>query len=196
MLQRFNISILLPKIGMRKIKSLLAVLFSFLFWQVIRIFISSLDLHPGFAYIYSIIEMRDSSDKTIIFGFRRIKATFLGLVLGLSFIFLSNYFRTIMTNTLLQVTSDILLISVGIILALCLAELLGCKNFCGVASTIFVICFVWHTDHNRYFYAIMRVIQTLLGVFSAWLLNAKIFPYPKHKDEDSTGEMQTYQNVR
>ena len=56
----------LPGIGMRKIKSLLAVSLSFVIWQVVRIWLPQLEVHPLFGYVYSIIEMRDSAEKTKI----------------------------------------------------------------------------------------------------------------------------------
>ena len=54
----------LPHIGMRKIKSVLALLISFVFWQGLRIFFPVLETHPIFAYVYSIIEMRENPEKT------------------------------------------------------------------------------------------------------------------------------------
>ena len=48
---------------------------------------------------------------------------------------------------------------------------------------IFVICLVRDRNSalNIYLYAILRVWQTLLGVFSAWLVNTLLLPYPGKK---------------
>ena len=49
-----------------------------------------------------------------------------------------------------------------------------------IAAVIFVICLVRDRNAavNIYLYAILRVCQTLLGVFSAWLVNTLLLPYP------------------
>ena len=59
---------LLPHIGMRKVKSALALLASFLFWQVVRLIFPSLEVHPIFIYIYGMIEIRETSEKTKDYG--------------------------------------------------------------------------------------------------------------------------------
>ncbi|MFA7637027.1 MAG: hypothetical protein WCX81_04615 [Monoglobales bacterium] len=168
--------ICLPTIGMRKIKSVLALLFAFAIWQVVRIFLPQLNIHPLFGYIYAIIEMRDTVQKTKEFGKLRIKATFVGLFVGLSAIPLSVKFGSISVIGVQGVIADLVIIMLGALITLWLAELFKCKNFCGIAAIIFVICMV--RDHssqtNIYVYAILRVFQTLLGVFSAWVVNAFI----------------------
>lgn len=172
--------IALPGIGMRKIKSLLAVSLSFVIWQVVRIWLPQLEVHPLFGYVYSIIEMRDSAEKTRKFSKRRIKATLLGLAIGLSALPLSVRFGAYAGTGLRYMLTDMVIILVGILLTLWLAELLQCENFCGIAAVIFVICLVRDRNAavNIYLYAILRVCQTLLGVFCAWVVNTQMLPYP------------------
>lgn len=170
----------LPGIGMRKLKSVLAVSISFVIWQVIRVWLPQLEVHPLFGYVYSIIEMRDSAEKTKKFSKRRIKATLLGLAMGLSALPLSVRFGTYAGSGTTQVLVDMAIILTGILITLWLAELLGCENLCGVAAVIFVICMVRDRNAavNIYLYAVLRVCQTLLGIFSAWLVNTLLLPYP------------------
>ena len=61
-------------IGMRKWKSVLAIFISFLLWQLIRLVFPELEVHPIYMYIYSFLEIRDSSEKTVEFSGKRIKA--------------------------------------------------------------------------------------------------------------------------
>lgn len=173
----------LPKIGMRKIKSVMALFLSFLIWQIVRVFFPQLDIHPLFGYIYAIIEMRDSVEKTKLFGKRRIKATFIGLAIGLLFLPFSNRYGVYAGETISHIAIDVCLIIFGVLVTLWIAELLKCDNFCGIAAIIFVICMVRdkNADMNIYLYAIIRVLQTLLGVFSAWVVNCFICRYPKEK---------------
>ena len=175
----------LPGIGMRKVKSLLAVSLSFVIWQVVRVFLPQLEVHPLFGYVYSIIEMRDSAEKTKTFSKRRIKATLLGLAMGLSALPISARFGTYAGDDIAHLLIGLSIILIGILITLWLAELFGCENLCGIAAVIFVICLVRDRNSavNIYLYAILRVCQTLLGIFSAWAVNAKLLPYPG-KDAD------------
>ncbi len=161
-------------IGMRKIKSLLAVFFSFLIWQLIRIFLPMIDTHPLFAYIYSIVEMRESPEKTKKFGKLRIRATMVGLNIGLIFITLSVYFTSDITTDTLRVFVELIFILLATLCSLCIAEIGNCKNFCGIAAIITVICMVAHNEEDIYLYAIMRVLQTLIGIFSAMFINVVV----------------------
>lgn len=173
----------LPGIGMRKIKSLLAVAISFVIWQVVRIWLPQLEVHPLFGYVYSIIEMRESAEKTREFSKRRIKATLLGLAMGLSALPLSVRFGAYAGDGIAYLLADLAIILSGVLITLWLAELLRCENLCGIAAVIFVICLVRDRNAtvNIYLYAILRVCQTLLGVFSAWVVNTKLLPYPGKK---------------
>ncbi len=169
----------IPVIGLRKWKSILALVLTFLLWQLIRIFLPSLELHPGFAYIYAITEMREEAAKTKLFGVRRIRATLVGLFVGLLFIALENMIFPLIENGVLRLGTELFIICIGVLLTLTVAQMTKCVNFCGVAAIIFVICLVWHVDDNRYLYAVLRVLQTVLGVLAAWLVNAKIAPVQK-----------------
>lgn len=169
-------------IGMRKIKSLLAVILSFLIWQSIRIVFTKIEIHPIFAYIYAIIEMRENPEKTINFGKLRIKATLIGLVIGLIFVTISIMLSSKVNNVWIQTMIEFVLILLAVLIALSVGEIAGCKNFCGIAAIITVICMVSHSDEDRYLYAVMRVLQTLIGVFSAAVVNT--FIHKKHEEID------------
>lgn len=173
----------LPHIGMRKIKSLIAVVIAFIVWQIIRIPFPMLEPHPLFAYIYSIIEIRDTAQKSKSFGFLRIKATFVGLTIGLLFVTASIYLTGLVEPTWAKVLIDLAIILVATLLALVFAEIFKCKTFCGIAAIIAVICLISHSGEDRYLYAIMRVIQTLIGVGSAILVNTYIKRSPKEEVE-------------
>ncbi|MBQ7033316.1 MAG: hypothetical protein IJN25_06645 [Clostridia bacterium] len=170
---------------MRKIKSILALVLCFLLWQLLRIFLPGLDFHPGFAYIYAIIEMREAVEKTKLFGMRRIRATFVGLCVGLLFIALEGMIIPVIGNDILRILTELLLICAGVLLTLTMAQMIKCANFCGVAAIIFVICLVWHVDENRYLYAVTRTLQTMLGVFTAWLVNSGIRPVTENKEKSN-----------
>ena len=158
-------------VGMRKIKSLLAVVLSFLIWQGLRLCFPMLEAHPIFAYIYSIIEMRESADKTKDFGKLRIRATLIGLLVGFAFVALSCLAACAIEADMVKTFVEFAFILLAVLCSLCVAEVLNCRDFCGVAAVITAICMVSYNETNIYTYAIMRVLQTLIGVVSALVIN-------------------------
>lgn len=52
-----------PHVGMRKVKSILAIFCGFCLWQLIRLFVPGLEVHPIFIYIYGMMEIRETSEK-------------------------------------------------------------------------------------------------------------------------------------
>lgn len=168
----------LPHIGMRKLKSILAVFVGFWVWQAIRLIIPGLEVHPIYIYIYGIIEIRDSSDKTVSFSRRRLKATFTGLGIGLPMLILSVFLKSLTDTQWLHVTIELSTVLIGALLVLCVAELVGCENFCGLAAAMLVVLVIAHSDGEPIVYAVLRAFQTIIAVFVAWLINVKLFPYP------------------
>ena len=173
---------IMPHKGMRKFKSILSVFIGFLVWQGIRFFFPGLEVHPIYIYIYGMIEIRDSSEKTVDFGKKRIKATFIALGIGLPILFFNYYLQSLISNALLSVVVEVAILLIGILIAITLAELAQCKTFCGIAAVIFIILFVAHSEDGSLTYSILRAFQTILGVFIAWIVNVKLFPYPNKSD--------------
>ena len=161
-------------VGMRKVKSLISLAVAFMIWQLIRIFLPMLEAHPIFAYVYSVIEIRETSDKTKTFGKLRIKATIIGLVVGLIFITLSVLVTSKINGEICRLLTEILFILLATLVSLIVAENAKCENFCGIAAIISIICMVSHNEDDIYLYAIMRVVQTLIGVFVAMFINVFI----------------------
>ena len=83
----------LPHIGLRKIKSVLALLVGFLIWQLLRLILPGLDAHPIFIYIYGMIEIRETSDKTTAYGKMRVIATFVAIAVGLPMMLLTDWLQ-------------------------------------------------------------------------------------------------------
>ncbi len=176
----------LPHIGLRKIKSLISVCMAFAVWQLLRLVIPyELDAHPLFGYIYAIIEIRETSEKTKQFSLYRIKATLIGLAMGLVLLPVSVCFGNHIDSQFLMLLADLGLILCGTLAALCVAELCKCKNLCGIAAIVFVTCIVQdrNSNTNIYVYAVLRAIQTIVGVFSAWLVNTYFLKGIGHKEQ-------------
>lgn len=170
-------------IGMRKVKSLLAIVIGFFLWQGIRLLFPDLEIHPVFIYIYGLLEIRDTSEKTKSLGVQRIKATLIAMAIGLPMLMLRVFFHNRLENPALETALDLAMILIGSLVTLLLGEKAGCGAMTGLVPVIYIILLVYHADEGRYVYALLRALQTVIGVFVAWLLNVVLFPYPNRKKE-------------
>jgi uncharacterized membrane protein YgaE (UPF0421/DUF939 family) len=165
-----------PHIGMRKIKSVLAVFVGFCVWQLIRLFLPELEVHPVYIYMYGLLDIRNTSESTNDYIHQRLSATLTAVLGGLPFMLLCDWLMPFM-GPQAAIWLQIGMLVVGALVILCLAELTRCKSFCGVAAIYFISLMLRHFDDSGYLYSVMRVVQTFLGVFIAWLINVKLFPY-------------------
>lgn len=167
-----------PHIGMRKIKSILAIFVGFCLWQVMRLFLPGLEVHPIFIYIYGMIEIRETSEKTKDYGRMRIMATFTSILIGLPIMLLSDWISPKVEDVWHQIVLEIVILIVGALLVLCVAEAVKCRVYCGLAAAIYMILMISHFEDSMYLYSIMRAFQTIIGVSIAWIINVKLLPYP------------------
>lgn len=168
---------LLPHIGFRKIKSVLAIFVGFCLWQTLRLFLPELEVHPIFIYIYGMIEIRETSSKTRDYGRMRIMATFVAITIGLPIMFLTDLARPLLTESA-RIWLEISVLTLGALLVLCIAEWVKCRIYCGLAAAIYLILMISHFESSMYLYSVMRAFQTVIGVSVAWIINVKLFPYP------------------
>lgn len=177
----------MPHIGMRKIKSVIAIFVAFWVWQAVRLIFPDLEVHPIFMYMYGVLEIRDSSEKTLDFGKLRIKATFTALAIGLPVLAAATCVKPYLPHGWMHIAVDLAVILIGVLFTLVAAEKVECRNFCGLAAAIYIVLIVSHTNDDPYIYAILRAFQTIAGVFIAWLINVWLWPYPARKKEKGDG---------
>lgn len=167
-----------PHIGMRKVKSILAIFVGFCLWQALRFFLPELEVHPIFIYIYGVIEIRETSDKTKDYGRMRIMATFAAILIGLPIMLLTDWISPLLSETWMDTLLEITVLILGALIVLCVAEWIKCRVYCGLAAAIYIILMISHFDSSMYLYSIMRAFQTIIGVSIAWVINVKLLPYP------------------
>ena len=167
-----------PHIGLRKAKSILAIFVGFCLWQILRLFIPGLEVHPIFIYIYGMIEIRETSAKTADYGKMRILATFTAIGIGLPIMFLTDWIKPMLSESWMHTGMEITILLLGALLVLLVAEAVHCRLYCGLAAAIYMILLISHFENAQYLYSIMRAFQTIIGVSIAWLINVKILPYP------------------
>lgn len=167
-----------PHIGMRKVKSILAIFLGFCLWQLLRLVIPGLEVHPLFVYIYGLIEMRETSDKTTNYGRMRVKVTLIAILIGLPFMLLTDALRPVLAGTWMKIGLEITILLLGTLIVLCVAEWAKCRVYVGLAAAIYIILMLSHFESRVYLYSIMRAFQTIIGVTVAWFINVKLLPYP------------------
>lgn len=167
-----------PHIGMRKVKSILAIFIGFWLWQLIRLFVPGLEVHPTFIYIYGVIEIRDSSEKTKDMSRRRIIATLCAISVGLPLTLLYNLLTPLLAAQWIRIGTQLAILLAGTLITLMVAEFAKCGTFCGISAIVFVLLALKHFDSSMYLYSLLRVFQTVLAIGVAWLLNVKLLPYP------------------
>ena len=112
----------LPHVGFRKVKSVLAIFVGFWFWQLLRLFFPALEAHPIFIYIYGMIEIRDTSEKTVDFGKKRIKSTFTALGVGIPCMVLLESLKGIAPEGWIHTGLELIIIIGGVLLTLEVAQ--------------------------------------------------------------------------
>jgi len=167
-----------PHIGMRKVKSILAIFVGFCLWQTLRLFLPELEVHPFFIYIYGMIEIRETSAKTMDYGKMRVMATFTAIAIGLPVMFLTDIVKPYLTEAWMHTWLEIGVLISGALLVLCVAEWVKCRVYCGLAAAIYMILMISHFESSMYLYSIMRAFQTIIGVSIAWFINVKLLSYP------------------
>ncbi|MBQ5696622.1 MAG: FUSC family protein [Clostridium sp.] len=159
-----------PKLGLRTIKSGIAVFFCLLLWPA----------EPFFACLTAVICLQDTVYNSIHMGINRGAGTILGASFGLVFLSL---FRTLEYHISNQYISKIviyIIISLGIIFMIYLCNLLKRPGAINITCIAFLGVTTAHAYSDPLYYATNRIIETLLGIVISILVNKLITP-PPHK---------------
>ena len=181
---RSNILYPLPKIGMRNQKSAFAVVICFVVWQVIRLANPNIELHPLYAYVSVVLTMRDTPENSNIYGKIRVKLTIIGLSVALVFISVSYEIQSYLSNEYLEIVVELIIIALGIIFSLYLSYVLKCDNLCAISAVVFLVCMIRDNSENVYIYALLRTLETILGIGISLLVNKYFLPLKKEKPGD------------
>lgn len=160
--------------GLRKLKSVIALAVCFILWQGIRLIFPRLEVIPIYAFLYSVIEMRKTIEQSKITAISRIKVTVIGFSIAFISIGVENSLSNFEFASRYISLIELLLILIGVLIAINIAEAMRCGALCAFAATTFIICFL-HTAYNPYIYSFLRFVQTIMGVGVALLVNLFIF---------------------
>lgn len=159
-----------PKIGLRTIKSGLAVFFCLLL----------LPNEPFFACLTSVICLQDTVYNSIDMGINRGAGTIIGASFGLVFLFIFRSLENHISNATISKVLIYIIISLGIILMIYICTLLKRHGAINITCIAFLGVTTAHAYSDPLFYATNRIVETLLGIVISILVNKLINP-PPHK---------------
>ncbi len=169
----------IPKIGLRTIKTAVAVVVCYLlflpFWIYAPLLSGSLLSHiaPVNACIAAVICMQSSIEQSFHQGVSRVVGTVLGGLVGLLFLLLDEWVKTPVATGLL--------LGGAIVVALWLCNLIKRPAACVMSCVVVCVILLNHGGQERYFYIIFRVLESTVGIAVALAVNRIL---PNHHKED------------
>lgn len=152
----------IPKIGQRNLKTAVAVFICLIILPYVGF------SKPFYACIASVLSMQDTPQNSWSYGKTRLKATLLGGIVGIVFIFINQLafnwrFMSFITP-------------LGIIASIYLCNLVKWKAASGTACVVYCSVLINHSD-DMYIFALNRTVETAIGVLIAVLVNKFLFSF-------------------
>lgn len=144
-------------IGMRNVKTGIAVLLCVAISRLMGL------ESPFFAAIAAVISMENSITNSIMTGKNRMMGTFVGALAGLAFAYIE--------------PNNVLLIGAGIIIVIYICNLFKWNKSVSIACVVFIAIMINMNGKSPLIYSVNRLIDTLIGIVIAILVNYFIFPY-------------------
>lgn len=155
-------------IGMRNLKTALAILVCLLIYQVI----------PGsasYACITALIVMQSTLEESIQQARNRVLGIVIGGIVGAVF----SYFVGMIGFSILQ----ILVISVGVTLLILLCNLIGKRGAIVMGCVTYLVIMLPEVHQNPWLYSLLCVIHNMIGITVAVLVNLAIRPPKKQEPQ-------------
>ena len=154
----------LPKIGLRNIKTALAVSLCMIIFQLIN------RENPFFACIAAVFCMRDTVSSSVSMGKNRIIGTIIGGVLGIIIIYISD-----LIPFLYKITP--IVTGIGIVIGIYICTLIKRHGSVIISCIVFIgIMTNYSSQIDSYSYAINRSFDTVIGIIIAILINKYFNP--------------------
>ncbi len=155
----------LPKVGMRTVKTAVAVAACFFLFFPLRFLEGGADglLSPFYACIAAVICMQSSIEQSVRQGVSRVIGTLLGGVVGLLLLPLDDWLG--------QPAATGLLLGLGVVGTIWLCNLLRRPAACSIGCVVLCVVVLNHSGADRYWYTILRIGETLVGVVVAVAVN-------------------------
>lgn len=162
------------KIGLRNIKTALAVVICMLIFKFIG------GENPFYACIAAVICMKDTVSSSFTMGKNRLIGTVIGAIFGTIFIY-------ILINLPPLDTYIPFVTGVGIVLVIYTCNIFSKPGAVTIACIVFLVIMVNYSGPQSYAYALNRSIDTAVGIIVAILVNKYVNP-PKEKNAEKIEE--------
>lgn len=151
----------IPTIGYRNIKTALSVFICLIIWP------SSI-----FSAIAAVICVQSTLENSVEIGLNRLIGTFLGGILGLSFLYFIHHFNLSSFQPLF--------VALGVSFIIYICNIIKKPAASSISSITLISILVSTTSYSPLVYSIQRVTETAFGIIVAILVNKYINP-PKDK---------------
>lgn len=159
-----------PKIGMRNIKTAIAVLVCLVVSERID------GIAPFYACIAAVMSMKEDYTGSWTYGKQRLAGTLVGGILGIFILLIEEY--------LFSGRGEMIFLPISIILSIYLSNLLFKKDSVSISCIVLLAVTLNHNgDAEKYIYAATRIIETFIGVIAALLVNRYVFPIKKVEND-------------
>ena len=152
------------KIGMRNVKTALAVGICLLFFQLIDI---GSDINGVQAAVAATICMKSSLQNTVKTGLNRTVGTVIGSAMGILFLMLYNE----IPEFLIAVVATF-----GVVVVIFLCNVLRLKASVPISVVVYLIILIGRHDIPPLFYGLARLGETVFGIFIAYIVNKFLTP--------------------
>jgi len=157
----------IPRIGLRNIKTALAVLICLIGFR----FVDS-NRSPVYACIAAIISMQNTMENSISIGLSRFLGTVIGSTIGILFILTKYLYYNMWLH--------FFFIAIGIIIVIYLNVFIKRRDSVAISCVVFLIIMInsenfgEQTAHASLIYAVDRTVDTVIGVIVALLVNIAV----------------------
>lgn len=159
----------LPKIGLRTIKSAIAVFLC----------LALLPHEPFFACLTAVICLQDTVANSIHMAINRGVGTILGGIIGLLFLYVCQFINYNINNIITSKLLIYLLISIGIITTIYTCNILKRQGAINVSCIVFLAITTTYAYDSPLYYAANRAFETFMGIIISILVNTFITPPSK-----------------
>lgn len=154
------------KIGMRNIKTAVAVGICLLTVQLIGLFSSVIGLDKEIngiqAALAATICMKSSLQTTLKTGLDRTIGTIIGSVMGVLFLLLGGYIPSALF---------VLLVTAGVVVIIYMCNVLRLQASIPISVVVYLIILVGRRETSPLMYGLVRFVETMFGIFVAYVVN-------------------------
>ncbi len=161
----------LPKIGLRTLKTALAVFLCLLL----------IPNEPFFACMTAVICLQQTLPHSVQVGVNRALGTIFGGLIGLFFLAICRFINFHYSFAFGKRPLIDLMVALGIIMVIYIFNLLKRPTAIPIACIVFLAITTVNAYKAPFYYALNRTFETLLGIFIALLVNKFIVP-PQEED--------------